>query len=94
MEFEVHLIRVKAPDRLSPEHQRELDVNCRHIDGPWWIFEGDEEALDVRVFFVAQGITTGLHPDDVPPGQPIINHAVDIFGIPSWPPPAGWRSRW
>lgn len=89
MEFLVHLIRV--PARLIDNQQNELAVNCRYVEGRWWIFEGDAEALVTPVRILADGITTGLHVDDVPPGQPIIDHAVDIFGLPSWPPPAGWE---
>lgn len=93
MEFLVHLLRVKAPGRLTPEQLKKLEGNCRHVDGPWWIMEGDPEYLDVRVAEVATGITSGLHPDDVAPGQPIIDHAVDIFNLPSWPPPSDWTDR-
>lgn len=84
MQFEVTLIRV--PKTLSAEQQRSLDVNCRHVEGPWWIMEGDPGYLPMRVGEFATGVTSGLHPDDVPVGQPIIDHAVDIFGLTSWPP--------
>lgn len=91
MEFLVSLIRVRASGSLTPDEQEELEENCRHVDGPWWIFEGDEDALNVRVRVAAEGVTPGLHPDDIPPGKPIIDHAIDIFGLPCWPPPPGWE---
>jgi hypothetical protein len=83
--FLVNLIRV--PRTLMDAQLRELEVNeCRHIEGRWWIFEGDEDALETPCRFVAEGVTGGLHRDDVPDGQPIIDHAVDIFRLGNWPP--------
>lgn len=84
MMFEVSLIRV--PDKLTTEQSAELDTNCRHVDGRYWIFEGDDEALETPMRVLARGVTSGTHPDDVPPGKPIIDHAVQIFSLGSWPP--------
>jgi hypothetical protein len=84
MEFLVSLIR--QPAHLTPDQLIELEANCRHVDGPWWIFEGDTEAFSFPVREYAQGVTTGLHPDDIPPGQAIIRHAQEIFLLRSWPP--------
>lgn len=84
MQFEVSLLKV--PVRLTSDQLEELNENCRHVDGRFWIMEGDPDCLSVRVRELAIGITSGLHPDDVPPGRPIIDHAVDIFDLRSWPP--------
>jgi hypothetical protein len=83
MNFEVNLIRV--PFEMTTEQRKEIDDNCRHVEGRWWIFEGDEDALDVPIRVFTTGVTTGLHPDDIPPGKPIIDHAVEIFRLGSWP---------
>ena len=85
-EFLVSLIRV--PRRLTETQRAELEANCRHIDGRYWIFEGDDDALDTPITVLDRGITSGTHPDDVPPGEAIIRHAVDIFCLPGWPPEA------
>ena len=84
MFYSVTLIRV--PAGLTSEQRQELDDNCRHVDGRWWIMEGDLDYLSFRVQAKAEGVTTGLHPDDLPPGQPIIDHAVAIFNLGCWPP--------
>jgi hypothetical protein len=84
MFFEVNLIRVPAD--LTDYQRHELSENCRHVDGRWWIFEGDEDALETPIRVFAVGVTTGLHPDDIPQGKPIIDHAVDIFRLGTWPP--------
>jgi hypothetical protein len=84
MLFEVNLIRV--PSSLTPPQRDELEENCRHVDGRWWIFEGDDDALNTPIRVFAVGVTGGCHPDDIPAGQPSIDHAVDIFGLAAWPP--------
>lgn len=86
--FEVNLIRV--PNPLTAEQRTELaDNGCRHLTGSWWIFEGDVCALRTPAEVVATGLTPGLHPDDIADGDPIIEHAIDIFDLSSWPPPSG-----
>lgn len=83
--FEVNLIRV--PNPLRAEQRSELVENCcRYLSGSWWIFEGDVCALRTPVEVLAVGATPGLHPDDIPDGDPIIEHAIEIFGLPQWPP--------
>lgn len=83
--FLVNLVRV--PNMLTEAQQRELtDNECRHVEGRYWIFEGDIDALETPVRFIAEGVTTGTHPDDVPPGEAIIAHCKRIFGLRSWPP--------
>ncbi len=85
MKYEVNLIRV--PVSLTADQRTELADNCcRHLEGRWWIFEGDVCALRTPSEVYAVGITTGLHPDDIPDGLPIIEHAVDIFRLSCWPP--------
>lgn len=77
---------VRVPPELTNDQRAEMERNCRHIDGRYWIFEGDMGALDTPMTLLAEGITGGCHPDDVPPGQPIIDHAVDVFLLAGWPP--------
>jgi hypothetical protein len=84
MPFEVNLIRV--PYDITEEQQAELEANCRYINGGWWIFEGDEDALDTPIRIYTTGVTPGVSEEDIPPGQPIIDHAVKIFHLSGWPP--------
>lgn len=91
MEFLVNLVRV--PATLTAEERAELERNCRHVDGRYWIFEGDMGALKTPMSFIAEGVVGGCHEDDVPPGRPIIDLAVDAFRLPSWPPSRMIASR-
>lgn len=89
MMFAVSLIR--APADLDERQLAELELNCRHVEGRWCIFEGDEDALTTPISVWSEGVTTGLHEDDVATGQPIIDLAVEIFGLTGWPPTRSMR---
>lgn len=49
MEFWVKLIEVNGIE--NDEAADDLQRNCRHVAGDYWLFEGDEEALHEGITF-------------------------------------------
>lgn len=56
--FEVNLIRVS--DSVLPEQVKELESNCTHVIGDYWIYEGDEAFLDAPFVVLKRGIVGPL----------------------------------
>lgn len=54
MLFEVNFIQV--PTNLTPSEEKKLDVNCTHVKGPYWIFEGELWCLDCRLILIDTGV--------------------------------------
>lgn len=87
--FAVKLIRVPPISDLSGWDVFGLMVNCRHVSGDYWFFEGDVDALDVSgaVEVVAAGVTEGVGGMD---DREFKSHCEEIFGVklddadPSW----------
>ena len=84
--FEVQLLRV--PPHLSVDEQRELDANAVHVDGRWWIFEGEVEFFETPVARWATGYTKSIHSSEV---DDLKAHAVEIFDLNGWPPQPGTK---
>ena len=53
MEFWVKLIEVL--DTSDGEARNDLQANCTHVSGDYWLFEGDEEALHEGIKFQIAG---------------------------------------
>ncbi len=49
MKFWVKLIEVS--DTLNNEARKDLQINCMHITGDYWLFEGEDFALDQGISF-------------------------------------------
>lgn len=70
MEFWTTLIKVlDAPDTLAPfsysstTAKQSLEANCTHVTGPYWIMEGDVDALrddGVKLDEIAEGAVGAL----------------------------------
>lgn len=58
MLFEVNLIKV--PSDISPTEKEELGLNCTHVKGRIWIFEGELFALDCRFEHLDTGVVGSL----------------------------------
>ena len=59
MLFEASLIRVID---CTPEGKKDLEINCMHVKGPYWIFEGDIDFIGegIKLEIVEEGIVPSL----------------------------------
>lgn len=54
MDFFVNLIRVS--DTKNVAARSDLQSNCTHITGPYWLYEGEGWALDEGITFETVGV--------------------------------------
>ena len=59
MEFWVSLIKVDT-DKLGPFGLADLNDNCTHVTGPFWIMEGDTDALIADHRVIDEGAVPSL----------------------------------
>ena len=86
--FYVKLLKVPPLDKMSGWDVFELMVNASHVAGDFWIYEGDEEAIDVSVEVVAEGVTEGT--GDMS-REELVEHCDEIFGVDLSDEPASWK---
>lgn len=78
MLFGVKLIEVPKISTMSGLQVWSLFVNCRHIAGDLWCFEGDDEALPFNVGILSEGAIDSSHESDYD-DEAFVKKCTEVF---------------